>query len=804
MALTLAFLLIVAETASAVSPSLTAIRPLGFKRGGDIEATFSGARLGDVEELLLYSPGVTVKSLAAEDDKKFKATLAIAPECRLGIHAVRVRTKGGVSNLRLFTIGALDEVAEVEPNSEFSSPQRIEVNTTVSGIVQNEDVEYFVVTLKEGERLTAELEGLRLGNSFFDPYVAILNSERFELARSDDHALLRQDSLCSIIAPKAGDYIIQVRESAYGGDGNSHYRLHVGSFPRPTSVYPAGGKPGEEIELTWIGDAGGDFKTKVKLPDTEGDHGLLPSDDGGVAPSPNMVRVVNLDNVLEVEPNNNRNEATPATIPAAFNGIIGEANDIDYFKFTAKKGQKFEVRVYGRNPLRSPIDPFLYVQRSTGANVGSNDDTGGPDSFVSFTAPADDEYRIAIRDQLKSGGPNYVYRIEVTPLAPKLTLSLPEKTRYISTTIAVPQGNRVATLVNASRRNFGGDIQLEFPGLAAGLSAEAPVMAANRTSVPVIFSATGDAKTGGGLIEATAKPTDEAQSVRGEFSQRTMLIRGQNNRDVLGHDAKRMSVVTMEKIPFSIEIVQPKVPITRNGSYGLKVVAKRDEGFDGAIRVRMLYNPPGIGSSTSVSIAKGENEAIIPLTANSSAAIQSWPIVVTGIAPVKGANVEVSTQMAQLEIVDRYFDFAFDKAAGELGQETDLVVNVTKKGDWEGNASVKLLGVPANTSVVSEPVSINKDSTQMVFKIKIDEKAKPNKYASLVCRATIERDGETITTTLGTGELRVDKPLPPKVAVAPKPAAAPKPKPTTPAAKPVKRLSRLEQLRLDRKKAAEQ
>ena len=60
---------------------------------------------------------------------------------------------------------------------------------------------------------------------------------------------------------------------------------------------------------------------------------------------------------------------------------------------------------------------------------------------------------------------------------------------------------------------------------------------------------------------------------------------------------------------------------------GLKVVAKRQEGFNAAIRVRMLYNPPGIGSSGSISIPADKNEAVIPLTANPSAQLLAEVLV---------------------------------------------------------------------------------------------------------------------------------------------------------------------------------
>ncbi len=110
------------------------------------------------------------------------------------------------------------------------------MNSTVTGIADNEDVDYYVIDAKKGERISAEVEGLRLGISEFDPYVAILNAKRFELGSSDDAALVWRDGFTSVIAPEDGKYIIQVRESAYAGNGACIYRLHVGNFPRATRL----------------------------------------------------------------------------------------------------------------------------------------------------------------------------------------------------------------------------------------------------------------------------------------------------------------------------------------------------------------------------------------------------------------------------------------------------------------------------------------------------------------------------------------------------------------------------------------
>ena len=62
-----------------------------------------------------------------------------------------------------------------------------------------------------------------------------------------------------------------------------------------------------------------------------------------------------------------------------------------------------------------------------------------------------------------------------------------------------------------------------------------------------------------------------------------------------------------------------------------------------------------------------------------------------------------------------------------------------------------------------------------MFPIKIDQTAQARRYKTLVCRAVVTQNGEPVTHTLGTGELRVDEPLPPKPA-APQPAAQPRPR----------------------------
>ena len=145
-------LLLTSTFLSAASPSLGSIIPRGGQRGTELELNFNGDRLADVKEVLFYSPGFSLVEFKVTNPKHVLAKIKIAPACRLGVHSMRLRTATGISDMKTFFVGALVEVAEKEPNSDFAAPQKIALNSTVSGIVQNEDVDYYVFEVASASR----------------------------------------------------------------------------------------------------------------------------------------------------------------------------------------------------------------------------------------------------------------------------------------------------------------------------------------------------------------------------------------------------------------------------------------------------------------------------------------------------------------------------------------------------------------------------------------------------------------------------------------------------------------------------
>ncbi len=82
---------------------------------------------------------------------------------------------------------------------------------------------------------------------------------------------------------------------------------------------------------------------------------LLPQDASGVSPSPLAFRVNSLNNVVEVEPNDDRMHATACDAPIAMNGVIEKPGRRDSFAFKATKGQVYEIRVHARSFARRLI-----------------------------------------------------------------------------------------------------------------------------------------------------------------------------------------------------------------------------------------------------------------------------------------------------------------------------------------------------------------------------------------------------------------------------------------------------------------
>ena len=749
--------------ALAGSPRLTNIYPSAAQRGTEAEVLCSGGSLLDAKGLIFDTPGLECTAVSAPEAGKFKAKIKVAADAKLGEHSFRVVTASGLSDLRLFYVTPFPLVEKVREKDKPVAPLAVALGTTVYGKTPGEAQDSFVVELKKGQRLAVDVIGARLQTqSIYDPHLTIAKADGTVLAEVDDCAFSRQDPATSVVVPEDGKYTVTVKDATNSGPGECHYLMNIGTFPRPLVAYPAGGKAGEELKVKLLGDATGPMERAVKLAAAPTGRFEIFPEDGQPAPQPNRVRVSPFPNVLEVEPNEDIAHAVPTDkgLPLALNGIIQTVGDVDHFKVTAKKDESFDVKVWARR-LRSPLDSVLTIWNMQGGQVAANDDDGNIDSGVRWKVPADGEYVIKVEDKLGRGGPNYVYRVEISPVVPRFTAWLPEMVQNSNQerrAIVVPKGNRYATLVRIKRWDVGGDAVMEAVDLPAGVKPFAGPMDKSVDTIPMVFEASPDAAVGAKFCTINAKMTEPPKDtvVASAVENDLDVAENGNQRSFYSVNENKLAVAVTDEIPVKINLVQPKVPILRNGSMNLKVTAERKGDFKGAISIALIYAPPGIGSPGVVQIPEGKDEGIITISANGDAPMHKWKVCVAGSADFGKGAVWMSTGLAELEIVEPFVAGALTRSFIDQGDAGTMILKVDQKIPFEGKAKLVLLGLPQG--VTAEEREITKEDKEVKFNIKATPEAQVGQAKQLFVQFNLIKDGEPLVNTFaGGGILRVDK-----------------------------------------------
>jgi hypothetical protein len=108
--------------------------------------------------------------------------------------------------------------------------------------------------------------------------------------------------------------------------------------------------------------------------------------------------------------------STPETaLPlAAGAGALGalDAGKFDWYRFEAKKGDRFFLEVTGER-LDAKGDVLLAVADAAGSELESSRHHFGRDPFIDFTAPADGVYFVSLCDSLYGGGREYFYHLRL-------------------------------------------------------------------------------------------------------------------------------------------------------------------------------------------------------------------------------------------------------------------------------------------------------------------------------------------------------------------------------------------------------
>jgi len=484
-------------------PTVRTVKPLGATPGATVKLTIEGIDLDQASSLIFEgcSPRCSIEKSLRD---RIEASVALPADMRPGPLAFRVVSRRGLSNSgRIDVSRGGPTLSEAEPNNGFHKAQVVKSPCTIEGNIRDGmDVDVFAIDLHEGEILVADVRAARIGSTL-DPLVTIYSSDGRELASDDD--LFGRDAAVSVRVPRDGRYFIEVLDAnGRNSDGkeeaklqgNRIYRMSLGAGPWLVSVDPAGVRRGVKTPVSLSGIA----VPRESVIDLAAGSPLGDFSFNVEGSNPINLRVGDSPEVREVEPNDRTDQVASILIPATINGTFerkeGGDNDLFRIKPTDEQAGDYAITAYAAR-VGSPADPVLSLLGDGAQTLVEDDDKLGRDARIEQRIePAG--RMLGIREFYGRGGPRFVYRIEIEPIAPvSLKVDLGGRT--------LPRHGRIALPIVVERHGYNGPVTLSTGPLPAGVSSSTITIAARGERGVLLLSAEATAKLGAFGLKVIAR-----------------------------------------------------------------------------------------------------------------------------------------------------------------------------------------------------------------------------------------------------------------------------------------------------------
>ena len=391
--------------------------------------------------------------------------VTIAADAAPGVREVRLETSKGLTNPRIFCVGALPEITKTSLAftrresawlPDHTLPPEAETNLTLPVVVNGQifcgDAHRFRFTAKKGQHLliTANARDLitYLADGvpgWFQPRLTLFDAQGQEITYVS-HNHFQPDPVMFFDVPATGEYVLELRDSLYRGRFDFVYRLTVGELPYVTSIFPLGGPAGA---ATTIKLTGWNLPTdSLTLDNRNAGAGILPVyvKQGPCYFNTLPFQVDTLRECQGTSSNHTPATAQPVTLPIIINGRIEQPGKWDFFRFEGQAGQQIVAEVMARR-LNSPLDSVIMLTDASGKKIAFNDDFTDKcygqifeqvDSYFRTTLPASGTYYLQLGDVQRHGGPEYAYRLRLSPPRPDVALRVTPSSIYGRPGAAVP------------------------------------------------------------------------------------------------------------------------------------------------------------------------------------------------------------------------------------------------------------------------------------------------------------------------------------------------------------------------------
>ena len=571
-------------------PQVYTVTPTGATPGSTVELTIAGANLQNAQSLLFANDRIKSEIVGAPESldpkkkdrkggggKKMVATTASASvkfkvtlpkDLPTGTVDLRVVTKAGLSNPRAFVISKTTEVVEAEPNNDLPQAQKVDLETSVSGVISTPtDVDYVKFSAKAGQSVVVACQTTSVDSKLpTDLTVATADGKVLGVNRGYRGG----DAGVEFTAPTDGEYVVRVASFAYvSGAADHFYRLTVTTKPWIDAVYPpvwpASGQSvavygknlpgaktdaavppvaGRPVQAIAVGNVG---KPAARADELRTDL-VIPPPAGFVdAASITLPSLATLDaNPLVVFPqgalvidagnNDTPEKAQSVAVPSDIAGRIEKRGDRDWYTFTAKKGVPLSLELLA-DRIGSPVDAYFQITDDKGKLIAEVDEAGetlSPNQFYTrsedparyrFLPPADGTYRVMVstREASIQFGARDVYVLRIAPEKPDFRLAVMPFLLNYPEGVTVPHGGSFALTVYVERRDgFEGTVHLSIPNLPKGVTCLPQVVGPQQTRGYLVLTAAPDAADWSGFL--TVKGTAEIQTAKVEHTARSFTV----------------------------------------------------------------------------------------------------------------------------------------------------------------------------------------------------------------------------------------------------------------------------------------
>jgi len=761
-------LLALAATASSlvaqlptIPPSIMGVTPPGVHQGSTVTLALEGRSLAGLRAVLFDSPGLSAKVLGIRDlqeaarvvrpgvdtgaavvngpKQEAKLELTVAQDVEPGLHRFRVGTPLGTSNLAVLDVGKLPEVPEVEPNDAEGQP--VELPATLVGKVGwPGDVDTYQFNGLAGQEIVFEPVASAIGSPL-QSVLVLRNSTGRELARAGDFSR-RPDAVLTAKLPVDGKYTISISDFERRGGESFFYRLNAGALPYVTEVFPLGLRAGQSAEVEVKGsNLGGGRKTTVQAPPPAEAWKTVPlrvQIPEGEPVNKFELAVGQEPEIVENEPNNSPAEAQHVALPTTINGHIwsGKKNgpaDEDYFRFAAKKGERWIIEVAAAR-LGSPLDSVVEVLDAEGHEI--------PQATVRSLM----ETSLTLSDHDSK-----------TPRLRLTSLSGFEVNNYLMV------GDEVVQLIfipdqpdeDVALKSYGGERIALFNTSPQAHAVNSPVY-----KVQVAEPGQQFPPNGLPLVRLTYRNDDGGPGYgpdsRLQFiapKDGDFLLHLKDVRGLEGEDFAYRLTIHEPRPDFELS-AQPSNPnLPRGGRVPVEVTANRLLGYNGRIEIEVKGLPKGATASPAT-IAAGQDSTLVVLSASRDAPLDAAPAAfqIVGRAEIDGrqiirvANSDVPLQLASvIPPPDIRVTLEPQAVALEPGKEVNVTLHVARENGFLGRVPCNVLNLPPGVRVVNvglNGVLVHQDQSSQTFALKAEDWASPIEQPVYVV-GTVESNSST-------------------------------------------------------------